>query len=295
MATDELHESDPELRTQTPPSPARKRGHVRSGAYSPVALERAARAARERLLRGAGLRIADLDGPTRELLRAWAWNTARRELMDKAGTPDTEHYWAAANASSRLLVKLTERIDKVTEAPETRLRAALADLADEDEADEADEEPRPAEATDEEGADEGDEGDEEPRLVAEVEAEAEPPPRPKNARLDRSGLPGAPLSESGFRDKLRAVTETTYRALKVAQGTPRGVAAMLALVARRSGDVDADGGEDDGRAALGVPERWHGPEVEAAPPGEPLRRGQPMPMPGEYRGAGRTAVPWAIW
>jgi hypothetical protein len=90
------------------------------------------------------------------------------------------------------------------------------------------------------------------------------------------------------------LTEAAYRALKVAQGTPRGVAALLALVARRSGEVDADG-DGDARAGLGVPETWHGPEVEPAPPGEPLRRGQPMPMPREYRGAGRTAVPWAIW
>jgi hypothetical protein len=89
------------------------------------------------------------------------------------------------------------------------------------------------------------------------------------------------------------LTETAFKLARMARGTPAGVAGLIALLARRSGEIDPDG--DGDARALGVPDRWHGPEVEPAPPGEPLRRGQPMPMPREYRGAGRTAVPWAIW
>lgn len=80
------------------------------GAYSEGRIRAKARSHRRRFYAGLGVHARDCDLITRELVRHWARGQAQLDLFDASGERGTRNYWTAYNATTRVLVRLQDRV-----------------------------------------------------------------------------------------------------------------------------------------------------------------------------------------
>ena len=91
----------------------RRNARLVHGARSPSRIAAKARAKERAFLRRNGLKAAQLDPITREVLRLYARGLAVLELREAGGVDESRDYWTAFNATRRCLDRLEQRLGAV--------------------------------------------------------------------------------------------------------------------------------------------------------------------------------------